>query len=258
MAVSMDLFNVVVLSIVEGLTEFLPISSTGHMIIAAEFMKLNQTAAVEAFEVIIQLGAILAVAVDYKNKFTKEYLPLWFYILASFIPVGIVGLLFHEQVKSMFSVRVVAVTLIAGGFVFIAFELLYKKVKVNAVSMEQLRFRNVITAGLAQILALIPGTSRAGVVILGAMFSGAGRQAATELSFLMALPVMTAAAGFDLIKNYHELKAVGFSFLAVGFVVAFFSAYAAIRVFIRFVKNHTFIGFGIYRILFGILLLYLF
>ncbi|TCK62673.1 undecaprenyl-diphosphate phosphatase [Seleniivibrio woodruffii] len=254
----MDILHVIVLSIVEGLTEFLPISSTGHMIAAAEFMKLPQTTAVEAFEVIIQLGAILAVAVDYKSKFTREYIPLWFYIILSFIPVGFAGLLFHEQVKALFSVKVVAVMLIVGGVLFIIAELIYRRMTVKVHSIEQLGFRNILIAGLSQILALIPGTSRAGVVILGAMFSGAGRKASTELSFLMALPVMTAAAGFDLLKNFHELKAVGFSYLGLGFVIAFISAYASIRFFIKFVRSHTFIGFGVYRIIFGVLLLYLF
>lgn len=254
----MDIIHVIILSIIEGLTEFLPISSTGHMIAAAGFMHVAQTNATEAFEVIIQLGAIFAVAVDYRDKFKPEYFPLWVKIAIGFVPVGVVGLLFHEQVKALFSVKVVAIMLIIGGVVFIIAEYFYRYKKINVKTMDAVGMKTALTAGLAQILALIPGTSRAGVVILGSMFSGATRQVSTELSFLMALPVMVAAAGFDMIKYHNDLQAVGYSQLGLGFVIAFVAAYASIRVFIKFVRSHTFIGFGVYRIVFGAFLLYFF
>lgn len=254
----MDILQVIIMSIIEGLTEFLPISSTGHMIAAAGFMHIPQTNATEAFEVIIQLGAIFAVVVDYKDKFTLDYIPLWIKIIIGFIPVGVVGFLFHDQVKALFSVKVVGIMLIIGGVVFLVAEYFYRFRHISVKTIDAIGIKNVMVAGFAQILALIPGTSRAGVVILGSMFSGASRQISTELSFLMALPVMVAAAGFDMIKYYHDLQAVGLSQLGLGFVIAFIAAFASIRVFIKFVKSHTFIGFGVYRIVFGTFLLYFF
>ena len=251
----MSVLDVIILSIVEGLTEFLPISSTGHMIAAAGFMKIDQTAATSAFEVIIQLGAILAVAVDYKDKLTMKYLPLWIKIIAGFLPVAVVGLIFHEQVKAMFSVRVVGIMLIIGGVVFIIAEFLYRRVHIRVRTLDAIGLKAALFAGFAQVLALVPGTSRAGVVILGAMFAGADRKTGTELSFLMALPVMVAASGFDLINNYQTLRVIGLGKLGLGFLIAFITAYASIRVLIRFVKNNSLIGFGIYRILFGALIL---
>ncbi len=253
----MDIFQAIILGIIEGLTEFLPISSTGHLIVAANWMGMEQTEANAAFEVIIQLAAILAVVFNYKDKFSFDKLDLWIKVFISFLPIAIVGLLFSHQIKALFSVKVVAIMFIVGGIVFLILEHFYKEENHTTTEVEDVTFKQSIWIGIAQVFAVIPGTSRAGSTIVGALLTGLSRKAAAEYSFLLAIPVMVAASGHDLLKHYKEFSDANFIALGVGFVTAFIVAYLTMMFFIKFLEKFTFVAFGIYRILFGILLLFI-
>jgi len=253
----MDVLQAIILGLIEGATEFLPVSSTGHMIVASHWLGIAQNEENKAFEVIIQLAAILAVVANYREKFTFKYLELWKKVVLAFIPIGFVGLLLHKQIKAMFTVETVAVMFIVGGVVFLIVEYFHRDKVYPVQRVEDMSYKQALWIGLAQILALIPGTSRAGASIIGALLVGLSRKASAEFSFLLALPVMMAASGFDLLKHYQDFAGAQFVPLFAGFVVAFVSAWLVMRLFIRFLEHFTFVAFGIYRILFGALLLWM-
>jgi undecaprenyl-diphosphatase len=254
----MDIIQAIILGIIEGATEFLPISSTGHMIVASQWMGLPQTDSNKAFEVIIQLAAILAVVANYRDRFifNQVNIDLWKKVVLAFIPLGLVGLLFHKQIKAMFTVDIVAIMFIVGGIVFLIIEYLQKNKQQPIQRLEDMSYRQSLWIGIAQVFALIPGTSRAGASIVGALLVGLSRKASAEFSFLLALPVMLAASGFDLLKHYQDFSGANMLVLGAGFVVAFLSAWLVMRLFIRFLERFTFVAFGVYRILFGALLLW--
>jgi len=253
----MDVLQAIILGLIEGATEFLPISSTGHMIVASQWLGITQNEGNKAFEVIIQLAAILAVVANYREKFSLKYLELWKKVVLAFIPLGFVGLMLHKQIKAMFTVEIVAVMFIVGGVIFLIVEY-FQRHKVYPVQrVEDVSYKQALWIGVAQVLALIPGTSRAGASIIGAMLVGLNRKASAEFSFLLALPVMMAASGFDLLKHYHDFAGTHFVPLIGGFIVAFISAWLVMRLFIRFLERFTFVAFGVYRILFGGLLLWM-
>jgi undecaprenyl-diphosphatase len=249
-----DIFQAIILGIVEGMTEFLPISSTGHLIVVADWMGMKQTEANTAFEVIIQLAAILAVVFNYKEKFTLEKIDLWKKVFVAFLPIAIIGFIFSHQIKALFSVPIVATMFIVGGIIFLILEHFYKEENHTTTEVEQVTMRQAIWIGIAQVFALIPGTSRAGSTIVGALLVGLSRKAAAEFSFLLALPVMAATSGYDLLKHYQDFSGANFIALGVGFVTAFVVAYLTMKFFIKFLEKFTFVAFGIYRILFGLLL----
>ena len=251
----MQIFDSIILGIIEGFTEFLPISSTGHLIVASSFLGLEQTSTNKAFEVIIQFAAILAVVLNYKERFTLSNIQLWQKLILAFIPIGAVGFLFSHQIKALFDVKIVAIMFIVGGIVFLIAEKLYDNTKDHIDNIDQISYKQALYIGLAQIFALIPGTSRAGSTILGAMFVGLSRKASATFSFLLAFPVMCATTGYDILKHYEEFTDLNLMALGVGFVVAFATAYLTIKLFLSFLDRFTFVAFGIYRILFGILLL---
>lgn len=251
----MDIFQAAILGLIEGLTEFLPISSTGHLIIASDMMGLPQNSENKAFEVIIQVAAILAVIGHYRDKFNLQHFRLWMNVLIAFIPIGLLGLLFHHEIKALFTVTTVAVMFIVGGGIFLLMEALYNEGTHRTRKVEDLNLSQAFWIGIAQAFALIPGTSRAGASIVGAIAVGLDRKTAAEFSFLLALPVLAAASGFDLLKHYDEFTATSWQPLAVGFVVAFIVAYLVMALFIQFLERFTFRAFGWYRIAFGLLLL---
>ncbi|MDQ6971807.1 MAG: undecaprenyl-diphosphate phosphatase [Mariprofundaceae bacterium] len=253
----MDILQAIILGIIEGATEFLPVSSTGHMIVVSQWLGMAQSEGNKAFEVIIQLAAILAVVANYREKFSLAYLELWKKVVLAFIPIGLVGLLLHKQIKAMFTVEIVACMFIIGGIVFLLVEYLQRGRKPVVEQVEDLSYRQALWIGLAQVFALIPGTSRAGASIVGALLVGLSRKASAEFSFLLALPVMLAASGFDLLKHYHDFAGAQWIPLLTGFIVAFVSAWLVMRLFIRFLERFTFVAFGVYRILFGGLLLWM-
>ena len=255
----MTLFDSVILGIIEGFTEFLPISSTGHLIVASQFLGIDQTSVTKAYEVIIQFAAILAVVLNYKEKFTLQHINLWTKVFLAFLPIGIVGFIFSHQIKELFSINIVATMFILGGIIFLLVERFYiPKEKELTTDVEDVTLKQSFWIGIAQIFALIPGTSRAGSTIIGALLVGLDRKASAEFSFLLAFPVMSAVCGYDLLKHYHEFSSANIEALTVGFFVAFIVAYLTIKLFLKFLEKFTFVAFGIYRILFGVILLTLF
>ena len=251
----MDLMTAVVLGIVEGVTEFLPVSSTGHLIVVSDWLGIDQDQTHVAFEVIIQLAAILAVIANYRDKFTWKYRDLWQKIFVAFLPLAAVGFVFSAQVKAMFSVPVVATMFIVGGVVFLVVEYFYSDDAARIERVEHTGYRQALWIGIAQVFALIPGTSRAGATIIGALCVGLNRKASAEFSFLLALPVMLAATGYEVLKHYRDFNDSNLLMLGVGFVTSFVIAAVSMRLFIRFLASFTFVSFGIYRIFFGLLLL---
>ncbi len=254
----MTIVDSIILGIIEGVTEFLPISSTGHLIVASEFLNLEQTAVNKAYEVIIQFAAILAVILNYPDKFTFKHIELWKKITLAFIPIGAVGFLFASYIKALFSISVVAVMFIFGGIIFLLVEKYYRPKEHFINDVEKISYKQALFIGLAQIAALIPGTSRAGASIIGAMLVGLTRKASAEFSFLLAFPVMCATTGYDLLKHYNDFTASNVIVLIVGFVVSFIVAFLTIKLFLKFLENFTFVAFGIYRIVFGLALLFFF
>jgi len=255
----MTIFDSIILGIIEGFTEFLPISSTGHLIVASQFLGIDQTNVTKAYEVIIQFAAILAVVLNYKEKFTLQKIDLWKKLILAFIPIGVVGFLFSHQIKELFSITVVATMFIIGGIIFLIVEKFYIPNEEKLIdNVEDVSMKQALFIGIAQVFALIPGTSRAGSTIIGALLVGLSRRASAEFSFLLAFPVMSAVTAYDLLKHYHEFSDANLMTLAVGFVVAFFVAYLTIKLFLKFLEKFTFVAFGIYRILFGIFLLAIF
>lgn len=254
----MTILDSIILGIIEGFTEFLPISSTGHLIITSELLNLEQTAINKAYEVIIQFAAILAVILNYPEKFTLKHLELWKKLTLAFIPIGAVGFLLASHIKALFTVHTVAVMFIVGGIVFLIVEKYYKPKEHFIDDVEKVSYKQALFIGLAQIAALIPGTSRAGATIIGAMVVGLTRKASAEFSFLLAFPVMCATTGYDLLKHYHDFTTSNITVLAVGFVISFIVAFLTIKLFLKFLEKFTFVAFGIYRIIFGLVLLLFF
>jgi undecaprenyl-diphosphatase len=253
-----------VLGIVEGATEFLPVSSTGHLIIASDWIGYPQ-ASRATFEIFIQLGAILAVFWHYRDDLLRlvRSLPgeaqaraLVGKVLLAFLPAAVVGLLFHHWIEdNLFSIRAVAVALIVGGLVILLVE--RRQWRPAVQQMESMRWSDALWVGLAQVASLYPGISRAGATIIGGLLAGMSRPAATQFSFYLALPTISAASLFSLLKSLDDLGSGDVVPLTVGFLAAFASALVVIRAFIRFVQSHDFRPFGWYRIAFGLLLLLL-
>lgn len=253
----MDILQAIILGIIEGITEFLPVSSTGHLIVVSEWLSVEQTENNKAFEVIIQFSAILAVIMNYKDKFSLNHFQLWLKVALAFIPIGVVGLLFHHQIKAFFTVSIVGTMFIVGGIVFLIVEYFYKESSAHVGDVEAITYKQAFWVGLAQIFALVPGTSRAGASIIGGLLVGLNRKTSAEFSFLLAIPVLAAAAGFEIFKHYQDFNESNLLILGVGFVTSFVVAYLTIKLFLRFLQKFTFVGFGIYRILLGAILLFL-
>ena len=251
----MDILQAIIIGIIEGFTEFLPISSTGHMIVASKFLGIEQSAVVKAYEVIIQFAAILAVMLLYKEKINFKEINLWSKIIAAFFPLAIIGFILKDWVKEFFNVETVAYMFIIGGIIFIIVEYFHKDEEKSSQDIEEVTWKQAMSIGFAQVLSLVPGTSRAGSTIIGGMLSGVSRKASTEFSFLLAIPVMMAVSGYDLLKHYKDFMGADLTAFSIGFVVAFVVAYVTIKMFIVFLQRFTFVAFGIYRIIFGVILL---
>lgn len=239
--------NALILGIVEGITEFLPISSTGHLILAAKALAVPSSDFLKSFEIIIQLGATTAVVALYAPRLIANRKRL-LTILAAFAPVAAIGFLAYPLVKSFLlgSVNTVVWALFIGGVALIAFEFFHAKRKKP--ELVYLTYRHAMLIGLFQSVALIPGVSRSAATIVGALLLGYKREAAVEFSFLLAIPTMLAASGYDLYKTGAAFSADQASLLAIGFGAAFITALLAVRWLLRFIKGHTFTAFGVYRI----------
>jgi undecaprenyl-diphosphatase len=252
----MTIFDSIILGVIEGFTEFLPISSTGHLIVASSFLGIDQNSVTKAYEVIIQFAAILAVVFNYKDKFSIKKIDLWTKVFLAFIPIGAVGFVFSHQIKELFSIQIVATMFIVGGVIFLAVERFFIPNETTLIDdVEKVTLKQSLLIGFAQVFALIPGTSRAGSTIIGALLVGLSRKASAEFSFLLAFPVMSAVTAYDLLKHYNEFSDANLITLAVGFVISFIVAYLTIKLFLAFLEKFTFVAFGVYRIIFGVLLL---
>ncbi|WP_299547497.1 undecaprenyl-diphosphate phosphatase [uncultured Helicobacter sp.] len=252
----MEIIYAIILGIVEGLTEFLPISSTGHLILTSELLGIPQDTFHKTFEVVIQLGSILAVVFVFFERLFKNSLQLWIKLGIGFLPAGILGFLFYSYIKELFAPITVSIMLIIGGIVFIVLEIFYKEKEHHTTDVNAISYKQSLLIGFFQALAMIPGTSRSGATIVGGLLLGCNRKVATEFSFLLALPTMILASAYSLYKNYEVLNLDNIWILISGFIVAFFSALLAIKLFLNFVSRFNFIPFGIYRIILGIIFLY--
>jgi len=256
------LVKALILGIVEGITEFLPVSSTGHLILVGDLLDFNSDKG-KLFEIVIQCGAILAIVWEYRAKLGAviSRLPsdpqarrFAANLLVAFIPVAVLGLLFGKAIKEvLFKPVPVAVAFIVGGFIILWAE--RRKHEVRVASVDDMTWPDALKIGLAQTLALIPGTSRAGATIIGGLFFGLSRRAATEFSFFLAIPVLFAASAYELFKHRDTLSADDLGMLAVGLVAAFASAFACVRWLLRYISRHDFTIFAWYRIAFGIIVL---
>ena len=251
----MDIFQAIIIGVIEGFTEFLPISSTGHMIVASQFLGIPESELVKAYEVIIQFAAIVAVMLIYRDKLSLKQTLLWQKLIVAFVPLGAIGFMLRHQIKALFSVPVVAWMFIIGGVVFLVVEYFYQEEKAHTRTLETVSWKQAIWVGIAQVASLIPGTSRAGATIIGGLLAGLDRKVAAEFSFLLAIPVMAAVSGYDLLKHYEDFAQANWGAFAIGFAVAFAVAWITIKLFIAFLSRFTFVPFGVYRILLGIILL---
>jgi len=251
----LNILDSIILGIVEGLTEFLPISSTGHLILVSKLLGLEQTEAHKAFEVAIQSGAILAVVFLYRERLIHS-IDLWKRLIVAFIPTGVLGFLLYKLIKGLFSPYIVSIMLIVGGFVFIAVEFLYKRSQHQIDDILKIPYYKAFLIGVFQSIAMIPGTSRSGATIIGGLLLGLDRKTAAEFSFLLAVPTMFAATSYDIMKNYNNFHTDNWLTMLIGFITAFIFAVLAIKLFIGFVSRYSFIPFGIYRIILGFIFLF--
>lgn len=254
----MDIFDAIIMGIVEGLTEFLPISSTGHMILAGHFLQINQEGDfVKTFEIAIQLGSILAVVFVLYQKLIKG-LDVWLKLMVGFVPTGLIGFLLYKYIKELFHPQTVAYMLIIGGFVFLWVEMRKKNNAYKKQDFEAISYKEAFVIGLCQSLGMIPGTSRSGATIVAGLLMGFSRTLAAEFSFMLAIPTMVAATGYDMYKNFAIFDTQNLWILFVGALVAFLTALMSIKLFLGFVSRFSYIPFGIYRILIGGVFLFYF
>lgn len=249
----MTWLEIVILAIVEGITEFLPVSSTGHMIITQAFLGIESTGFVKTFIVNIQFGAILSVIVLYWKNFFQT-VNFYYKLFVAFIPAAILGFIFGEQIDRLLeNVVVIAFSLLAGGIVLLFVDKWFNKSGNN----EDVTYRKAFNIGLFQCIAMIPGVSRSAATIIGGMSQKLSRKAAAEFSFFLAVPTMFAASAYKLYKGYGTFTGDDVIFLAAGNILSFLVAIAAIKTFITFITKYGFKWFGWYRIIVGILLLIL-
>ncbi len=251
----MDILSVIILGIVEGITEFLPISSTGHLVLASSLMKIPQTEFLKSFEIAIQLGAIISVVTLYWKTlvFNRKMLKK---IVIAFIPTALIGLIAYKFMRSFLlgSETVVIWSLLLGGIFIIAFELWHKR-NDDKKEKATISYKEAFLIGLIQALAIVPGVSRSAATIIGGLALGLNRKTIVEFSFLLAVPTMFAAVGLDLYKQAHFFTQSQYSYLISGFVVSFLAAMVAIKFLLAFIKKNSFISFGIYRIILALLFL---
>jgi len=251
----MNFIEAIILAIVEGLTEFLPVSSTGHMIITSALMGINEQEFTKIFTVQIQFGAILSVVILYWKRFFTS-LDFYYKLFVAFLPAAAVGFLLGDFIDSLLeNVIVVASSLLLGGIFLLFVDRIFNPLKGK--SLEELSYKNSLVIGCFQCLAMIPGVSRSAATIIGGMAQNLNRKAAAEFSFFLAVPTMFAASGYKLLKDYKAIDASNLNILVVGNVVAFIVALLAIKFFIGFVTKYGFKVFGYYRIALGLILLIL-
>ncbi|WP_334108254.1 undecaprenyl-diphosphate phosphatase [Methylobacillus sp.] len=256
------LLKALILGIVEGATEFLPISSTGHLIIIGDLLGYNDDTS-KVFKIVIQLAAILAVCWEYRARLIKVATGLPTQpsarrfvgmLIIGFLPAAVLGLIFHSTIKELlFNPITVATALVVGGLIILYVEKRTYHPRINDV--DEMRWGDALKVGFAQALAMIPGTSRSGATIMGGLIFGLSRKTAAEFSFFLAIPTMFAATVYDLYKNWELLRLEDLPVFAVGFIASFVAGMWAVKSFIKFISNHTFVVFAWYRIVFGLIVL---
>lgn len=248
----MNILQAIFLGAIEGITEFLPISSTGHLIVVSQILKIAQSDFVKTFEIAIQSGAILSVALIYWQVLLKkrEYLKK---VIVAFVPTAIVGFIGYKIIKTFLlgNVLVTLGALFIGGVVLLVFEKFFKVKKDG--NIDNLSYKNSFWIGVFQSLAMIPGVSRSAATMLPAMLLGMSRQSAGEFSFMLAIPTMGAATGYDLLKSLHNFSFDNLAILLVGFVASFVTAYFAVKWFLDYIKKNSLAVFGVYRIVIAVL-----
>lgn len=254
----MSHIDAIILGVVEGVTEFFPISSTGHLILVSSLLQLPETDFLKTFQIAIQLGAILAIVVLYWKRllFDRE---LFKKILVALTPSLVVGFFLYSFIRGLFdSLLVVVGALFVGGIIIIVFERMYKHQGEARVALSTLSYKKALGIGLFQVFSVIPGVSRAGATILGGLALGLERKAIVEFSFLLAVPTMLAATTLDLWKYGASFSQADVWLLLTGFVTAFFVAIVAVKFLLKFIETNTFVVFGIYRIILAIIFFFFF
>lgn len=259
------LFKSLIMGMVEGITEFLPISSTGHLILTGDLLNFMSKEKRDVYEIFIQLGAMLAVVWEYRAKITQTLTGagkpgsernLLLGVVIAFMPAAVIGLLLNKIIKEyLFQPVPVAMAFIIGGVIILWAEN-RQKTKIPVVeTVDDLSLKDALKIGFCQCLAMIPGTSRSGATIIGGMFLGVSRKAATEFSFFLGIPTLGAASLYSLLKHRHELDIGDSGVFAVGFIASFIFAFIAVRALLKFISTHTFVAFAYYRIAFGLIVL---
>lgn len=261
----MTIIQSIIMGVIEGLTEFLPISSTAHLIITGNLLHIPSSEFLKTFEISIQLGAILSVVILYWRRVWNNLNIIWL-LVAAFIPTSIIGLIFYKIVKNylMESLPTIAFSLVIGGIVIILFEKWYSKkntaITNNSISnneddLKKITYKQAIILGLVQALAIIPGVSRAGATIIGGLAQGIKRKTIVEFSFLLAIPTMLAATALDIYKNPTVFNGNQLTLWLVGFIVSFITAIIGVKFLIKYVQKNDFKIFGWYRIILGLIIL---
>jgi undecaprenyl-diphosphatase len=261
----MSYLHAVILAIIEGFTEFLPISSTGHMIVASSLMKINELEFTKDYTVIVQFGAILAVVVLYWRKFfakpDQKLLRFYLKLFVAFLPAAVIGLATMKYIEALLgSVVTVAVSFIVGGIILLFVDKWFARTESSSIELNDITFKNALLIGLFQCLALCPGVSRSAATIVGALTQNMSRKIAAEFSFFLAVPTLTAATlykVYKMFKGHHLLESSNISILVVGNIIAFVVGMITIQRFIGYLTRHGFKFFGYYRIAMGILILVL-
>ena len=245
----MHIFQSAIIGIIEGVTEFLPISSTAHMVLAAKVMNISQTDFVKSFEIVIQFGAILSVVVLYWKRFLLDIESLK-RILAAFLPTAVIGFFLYKIVKTYLidNQTVIVWALLLGGIFLIIFELFHREKETAHEDISTIPYSKCVAIGLFQSIAMFPGVSRSAATIIGGLMLDLKRSTIVEFSFLLAVPTMFAASALDIIKSAHSFNTGQVSMLSTGFIISFAVALISIKALLAFTKNHTFILFGVYRI----------
>ncbi|MBI4039286.1 undecaprenyl-diphosphate phosphatase [Candidatus Daviesbacteria bacterium] len=249
----MEIWQSLVLAVVEGMTEFLPISSTGHLILTAQVLRLPATEFIKSFEIAIQLGAILAIILLYWKTLINFL--IWPKIIIAFLPSAFLGFIFYDLIKQFLlgNSLVVVVSLLIGGVLLIFFEKRYQEQSYHLEKIQDLTYKKAFLVGLFQAVSMIPGVSRAAATILGGLFLGLKRKTAVEFSFFLATPTMLAATTLDAAKSYQQFSNDQMITLGIGLIFSFITAILAVQFFVKYIQNHTFVVFGVYRIVIAVL-----
>lgn len=255
----MNIIYAIILGAVEGITEFLPISSTGHLILASKLLSLPSTEFLKSFEIFIQTGAILAVLLLFGRQLLEKK-DLALKVFVGFLPTAVIGLLLYKFIKAYLlgNIIITLSALFLGGVALIVIELLFKKQNVHERTTTSITYKNAALVGLIQAISIIPGVSRSAASIIGGMLLGMDRKTAVEFSFLLAIPTLLAATGLDLVRSNFNFTSNEWVLLFTGLITSFIVAFLVMKWFISYVAKYTFIPFGIYRIVVSIILFFVF